>query len=104
MDALVAQIVMRWKDVQRQGDRHWGRKQDRGGRWRSATVPEYSQDPTTSYLVEERMKELGLWEKYQKGLAKITQAHKLPCGWASPEQRCRAALGAVRNSKLRRIA
>jgi hypothetical protein len=36
-------------------------------------------------------------EKYEKELAKITHAQNLPSGWASPDQRCRAAIKAVTN-------
>src|SRR3954454_19772256 len=103
LDALVAERVMGWKDLKPQSDRYWGRKKDKAGRWRRAAVHEYSQEPTTSYLVEERIKELGLFAKYEKELAKQTQAQKLPSGWASPDQRCRAALKTVRNAKVKRV-
>lgn len=103
LDALVAERVMGWKELKPQSDRYWGRKKDKAGRWRRAAVHEYSQEPTTSYLIEERMKELGLFTKYEKELAKLAQAQKLPSGWASPDQRCRAALKTVRNSKVKRV-
>lgn len=103
LDALVAEQVMGWKELKRQSDRYWGRKKDRAGRWRRAAVDDYSHEPAMSYLVEERIKELGLFKQYEKELAKIAQASKLPIGWAAPEQRCRAALKTVRNSKVKRV-
>ena len=103
LDALVAERVMGWKDLERQSDRYWGRKKDKAGRWRRAAVEDYSHEPALSYLVEERMKELGLLKEYEKELAKITAATKLPAGWAAPDQRCRAALRTVRNSKVKRV-
>jgi hypothetical protein len=99
LDALVAENLMGWKDIQRQADRCWGKKQDRAGRWRRSPVPDYSTEPGNAYLVEERIKELGLSERYGKELAKITHAMKVPTEWASPDQRCRAALRAARIRK-----
>ena len=104
LNALVAERVMGWKDLQPQSDRYWGRKKDKAGRWRRAAVDDYSHEPTTSYLIDDRMRELGLFEKYEKELAKLTQAKKLPTGWASPDQRCRAALKTVRNTKVKRVS
>jgi hypothetical protein len=102
LNALVAERVMGWKDLQRQSDRYWGKKKDKAGRWRRAAVHEFCEEPTTSYLIEERMRELGLLEAYERELAKITQAENLPAVWASPEQRCRAAIKTVQhNGKAR---
>jgi hypothetical protein len=97
LNAVVAERVMGWKDLQRQSDRYWGKKKDKAGRWRRAAVHEYCEEPRTSYLIEERMKELGLFEAYERELAKITKAENLPAIWAAPEQRCRAAVKAVKN-------
>jgi hypothetical protein len=41
------------------------------------------------------MEKLGRSERYQKELAKITHAKDIPSDWASPDQRCRAAIKAV---------
>jgi hypothetical protein len=41
------------------------------------------------------MKQLGRLDRYQKELAKITRSKKIPSEWASPDQRCRAAIKAV---------
>ena len=90
LNALVAERVMGWKELKRQSDRYWGRKKDKAGRWRRAAVHDYCHEPTTAYLIEERMKELGLFEQYERELAKIARAQKLPSSWASPDQRCRA--------------
>jgi hypothetical protein len=38
------------------------------------------------------MKQLGRLDRYQKELAKITHAKDIPSDWASPDQRCRAAI------------
>jgi hypothetical protein len=103
LNALVAERVMGWKELKRQSDRYWGRKKDRAGRWRRAAVQDYSHEPAMSYLVEQRMKELGLFKAYEKELERITATQKLPAGWAAPDQRCRAALKAVRNSKVKRV-
>jgi hypothetical protein len=100
LNAVVAERVMGWKELQRQSDRYWGRKKDKAGRWRRAAVHDYCDDPTTAYLIEERMKELGLLGDYERELAKITKAQKLPSAWASPEQRCRAAVKTMRNSMV----
>ena len=96
LDALVAEKVMGWKGVQRQGSRSWGKKKDNAGRWRRAAVPQFSDEPSTAYEIDERMKKLGLAEKYSKELAKITHLKGLPAEWATPEQRCRAALKTVK--------
>jgi hypothetical protein len=98
LNALVAERVMGWKDLRRQSDRYWGRKKDKAGRWRRAAVHDYCQEPRTSYLIEERMKELGLLEKYERELARLTKARKLPSAWASADQRCRAAVKTVKKS------
>lgn len=100
LNALVAERVMGWKELKRQSDRYWGRKKDKAGRWRRAAVHDYCHEPTTSYLIEERMKELGLFDRYEKELAKIARAQKLPSSWASPDQRCRAAVKTMQNRRI----
>jgi hypothetical protein len=89
---------MGWKDLERRSDRYWGRRKDKAGRWRRAAVQDYCNEATTSYLIEERMRELDLLDKYERELAKITQAEKLPSLWASADQRCRAAVKTMTNS------
>jgi hypothetical protein len=96
LNALVAKRVMGWKDVKLHDGRYWGRKQDKAGRWRRAVVRNYCENPADSYLIDERIKQLGLLEKYLKELTKITRAKKIPVEWASPDQRCRAALKTVK--------
>jgi hypothetical protein len=104
LDALVAERVMGWKDVHPQAKQagvYWGKKPDKAGRLRSARVPDYSTELSLAYEVEDRMKELGLFERYTKELSDITRAKGLPPPWASPDQRCRAALKTVK--KRRRV-
>jgi hypothetical protein len=96
LNALVAERVMGWKNVERQDGRYWGRKQDKAGRWRRGAVHNYCENPTDAYLIDERIKQLGLLEKYRQELTKITRAKKIPVEWASPDQRCRAALKTVK--------
>ena len=96
LDALTAQKVFGWKNVHKHDGAPVGKKQDKAGRWRSAKVPSYSTDPLNAYMIDERMKHLGLSEKYVKELSRITAGKKIPAEWASPDQRCRAAIKAVR--------
>jgi hypothetical protein len=48
-----------------------GKKQDKAGRWRSGKVPSYSTEATQAYAIDERMKQLGQSEQYEKELSKI---------------------------------
>lgn len=41
------------------------------------------------------MKQLGRLDRYHNELSKITRSKNLPSDWASPDQRCRAAIKAV---------
>jgi hypothetical protein len=96
LNALIAERVMGWRNVERRDGRYWGRKQDKAGRWRRAAVLNYCEDSSDAYLIDERIKQLGLSEKYLKELTRITRAKKIPVEWASPDQRCRAALKVVK--------
>jgi hypothetical protein len=95
LDALTAEKVFGWQKVHQHQGALVGRKQDNAGRWRRAKVPNYSTNPLHSYSVENRMKQLERLDRYQKELAKITHAKDIPSDWASPDQRCRAAIKAV---------
>jgi hypothetical protein len=97
LDILTAQKVFGWKNVHQHGGEIVGKKQDKAGRWRSARVPSFSTNPVLAYAIDDRMKQLGRSDRYQKELAKITRTKKLPPEWATPDQRARAALKAVRN-------
>ena len=97
LDILTAQKVFGWKNVHQHDGEIVGKKQDKAGRWRRARVPSFSTNPILAYAIDDRMKQLGQSERYQKELAKITRAKNLPPEWATPEQRARAALKAVRN-------
>ena len=101
LDAQIAERIMGWKDVRPQskaGTVYWGKKQDRAGRWRAARVPDYSTEPSLASEVEDRIKALGLFDRYTGELTKLAHAKGLPADWASPEQRCRAALKTVRRN------
>ena len=95
LDALTAEKVFGWKKVHKHQGALLGRKQDKAGRWRRAKVPNYSTSPLHSYSVENRMKQLGRLDRYQKELSRLTHFTKIPSDWASPEQRCRAAIKTV---------
>jgi hypothetical protein len=95
LDTLVAEQVFGWKNVHRHQGALYGKKQDKLGRWRSAKVRNFSTNPVHAYPIEEHMKRPGLLNGYNKELSKITQAKGIPSEWASPEQRCRAAIKTV---------
>jgi hypothetical protein len=95
LDALTAQKVFGWRNVHKHEGGFVGNKQDRAGRWRLAKVPYFSTNPLHAYPIEERMKQLGRLDRYQKELSKITHAKNVPSEWASPDQCCRAAIRAV---------
>jgi hypothetical protein len=90
-----AEKVFGWKTVHNYNGELIGKKQDRAGRWRKAKVPDYANDQRQAYAIDERMKALGRWDRFQKVLAIITKTKDLPADWAAPEQRCQAALRAV---------
>ncbi|HEU4344217.1 MAG TPA: hypothetical protein VFU31_21885 [Candidatus Binatia bacterium] len=96
LDALIAERIFGWKDIERHSQDYRGKKQDKAGRWRSARVPDYSSDARFASDIEQRMRELKRFERYEKELAKVARNKGLPAGWASPDQRCRAALKAVK--------
>ena len=96
LDALTAEEVFGWKKTfTSMKVRLSARKQDRGGRWCLAKVPYYSTNPVLAYPIEERMRQLGRLDRYQKELAKVTRSKNIPSDWASPDQCCRAAIKAV---------
>ena len=95
LDTLTAEKVFGWKNVHKHGGSLVGKKQDKAGRWRLAKVPYFSTNPVHTYLIEERMKQLGRLDRYQKELSKLTHAKNVPSQWATPDQRCRAAIKAM---------
>jgi hypothetical protein len=95
LDALTAQKVFGWKNIHKHEDGFVGRRRDRAGRWRLAKVPYYSTNQTQAYLIEERIKQLGRLDRYEKELSKITRSRNIPSDWATPDPRCRAAIKAV---------
>ena len=96
LDTLTAQRVFGWKNVHKHDGALVGKKQDKAGHWRTAKVPHYSTDPVSAYAIDECMRQLGRSEQYAKELSRIATAKKVPAGWASPDQRCRAAIKVVR--------
>jgi hypothetical protein len=95
LTAVTAEKIFGWKDVHKYGGELIGKKQDKAGRWRKAKVPAYATDPIHAYAIEDRMKQLGRWDRYDKELSRITKAQNLPRDWATPEQRSKAAIKAV---------
>jgi hypothetical protein len=52
-------------------------------------VRNYCENPADAYLIDERIKQLGLLERYLKELTKITHAKKIPSN--GPRLTCVAA-------------
>ena len=67
-----AEKVFGWKNVHKHDGELIGKKRDKLGRWLTAKVPAYS-DPAKAYAIDERMKELGRWERYVEELSKLTK-------------------------------
>jgi hypothetical protein len=67
LDALTAEKVFGWKNVHKHDRALVGKRQDKAGHWRRAKVPDYSTNPIHAYAIEERMKQLGRLDRYQKG-------------------------------------
>jgi hypothetical protein len=97
LDALTAEKVFGWKNVHQHKDRGglYGKRQDKLGHWRLAKVLNYLTHPAHAYSIDERMEQIGRFDRYQNELSKITRSKKIPLEWASPDQRCRAAIKAV---------
>jgi hypothetical protein len=95
LTAETAEKIFAWRNVHKYAGELIGQKQDKAGRWRKAKVPAYATDPVHAYAIDERMKQLGRWERYDKELSRITKAQNLPRDWATAEQRSRAAIKAV---------
>jgi hypothetical protein len=97
LDALTAEKVFGWKNVHQHNDRGglYGKRQDKLGHWRLAKVPNYSTNLVHAYSIEDPMKQLGRLDQYLRELFRITRSKSIPSDWATPEQRCRAAVKAV---------
>jgi hypothetical protein len=63
---------------------------------RKATVPDYANDQRHAYAIDEQMRNLGAWSGTIRSFPRNTKAKNLPPEWATPEQRSRAALKALR--------
>ena len=101
LTATTAEQVFGWKNVHEDDGKLIGKKQDKLDRWRLANVPDYSTDPTQAHAIDERMKQLGRGALYDKELARITKAAGLPTGWATPDQRSRAAVKVVNIKRMK---
>jgi hypothetical protein len=97
LDAITAEKVFGWRNVHQHTDRGglYGKRQDKLGNWRLAKVPNYSTNPLHAYSIEDRMKQIGRLDRYQKELSRISRVKGIPSYWASPDQRCRAAIKAM---------
>ena len=97
LDALTAEKVFGWRNIHQHNDRGrlYGKRQDKAGHWRLAKVLNYSTNPSHAYSIDERMEELDRSDRYEQELSKITGSKKIPLDWATPDQRCRAAIKAV---------
>ena len=70
LDSITAEKVFGWKSVHKHDGALIGKKQDKAGRWRLAKVPYYSTNPLHALSVEDRMKQVGRLDRYQKQLSK----------------------------------
>ena len=97
LDALTAEKVFGWRNVHQHDHRDgfYGKRQDKAGYWRLAKVPQYSTNFLNAYSIEGRMDQLGRLDRYLRQLFRITHANNIPSNWASPDQRCRAAIKAM---------
>jgi hypothetical protein len=97
LDALVAEAVMGWKNVRREGDGagYRGKRPDKLGRFRAARVPPYSTEPREAAALGPRLEQLGRLGQFLKEREKSAHAEGMPAEWAPPDHLCRAALKAV---------
>lgn len=117
LDALVAERVMGWADIN-QGTRKWtgippGRRSDTFSLAQFVAVSHYSTDIAAAWIVTRKIKDLDLKHEYVVALVNIIFANvkggvECTMNWlkatsdfawlmihATPEQRCQAALKAV---------
>ena len=71
LDALTAEKVFVRQKVHMHQGSLVGRKQDKAGHWRRAKVPNYSTNPLHSYSVENRVKELGRIDRYERNFPSL---------------------------------
>ena len=95
LPVAIAKKGFGWKNVHKHNWELIRKKQDKARRSPTLYVPDYSNDQRHADAINERMKQLGRWDRYMKGLYKITKAKKLPSEMDTPEQRSRAALKAL---------
>lgn len=109
LDAEIAREVFRWKVVRNEvglyrTDDLWTFDNQMG------FIPDYSTDPNDAFDMEEEIQRRGLANAYGKELDRLLRTETFldgsPVGpfaiaHASPRDRCRAALRAVRQSKAK---
>jgi hypothetical protein len=95
LDALTAEKVFSWNSIHAHDGELYGKRQDKAGHWRLGKVPAYSTNFLNAYSIERRMEQLGRLHRYLRQLFRITHANNILSDWASPDQRCRAAIKAV---------
>ena len=95
LDALTAEKVFGWKNVHQHEGSLVGKKQDKAGHWRLGKVPYFSTNPIPGIF--DRGPNEATWAvgPIPERTAKITRAKDIPSDWATPDQRCRAAIKAV---------
>jgi hypothetical protein len=96
LNAMVAENIFGWKNIRRVEGKLVGRKPDKLGRFRVASVPNYVGDARQAAAIETRMVELRKAKQYARQLEKLAAARNLPPDWATAELRAQAALEAVR--------
>ena len=104
LNVQVAKKILGWKNVHRdhksgKPDEVLAKKLDKAGRWRRTKVPNFSGDLGNLPIIENRLQQLGLLAVYTQELAKIALAKELPVDWATPDQRCKAALSVVASAR-----
>ena len=71
LTVAVAEKIFGWRNVHRHNGELIGKKQDKLGRWRLAKIPDYANDPTQAYAIDERMKQTSRFEVYSKELSRL---------------------------------
>ena len=73
-----------WRTVHKDNGELIGKKQDKAGRWRRAKVPDYANEQRQAYAIDEPMKALDRWNRYQNAPATIPKGKNLPAEWSTP--------------------
>jgi hypothetical protein len=95
LDALTAEKVFGWRNVHQHDGCLVGKKQDKLGRCSTEYESSGFVEKLGTLAERQRMKQLGRSEKYLRELSELTSAKNVPPEWATPDQRCRAAIKAM---------